>query len=83
VFLSALKDNLDRSLDLYADVILNPSFPADELERQRKRRLAQIQQEKVNPQAMALRVLPKLLYGAGHAYGSPSPAPARSNRSAR
>jgi len=72
VFLSALKENLDRSLDLYADVILNPSFPADELERQRKRRLAQIQQEKVNPQAMALRVLPKLLYGAGHAYGNPA-----------
>ncbi len=71
VFLSALKDNLDRSLDLYADVILNPSFPADELERQRRRRLAQIQQEKANPQAMALRVLPKLLYGAGHAYGNP------------
>jgi len=72
VFLSALKENLDPSLDLYADVILNPSFPADELERQRKRRLAQIQQEKVNPQAMALRVLPKLLYGAGHAYGNPA-----------
>jgi len=72
VTLSALKENLDASLDLYADVILNPSFPADELERQRKRRLAQIQQEKVNPQAMALRVLPKLLYGAGHAYGNPA-----------
>ncbi|HEX9763701.1 MAG TPA: insulinase family protein, partial [Candidatus Acidoferrales bacterium] len=72
VSLSALTENLDASLDLYADTILNPSFPAEELDRQRKRRLAQIQQEKVNPQAMALRVLPKLLYGPGHAYGNPA-----------
>ncbi len=71
VFLSALKENLDASLDLFADVVLNPSFPADELDRLRPRRMAQIQQEKVQPQAMALRVLPKLLYGEGHAYSTP------------
>jgi len=71
VFLSALKENLDGSLDLYADVILNPSFPAEELERSRRRRLAQIQQEKVQPNAMALRVMPALLYGEGHAYSTP------------
>jgi zinc protease len=71
VSLSALKDNLDASLALYVDVILNPSFPADELERQRRRRLAQIQQESAQPVAMALRVFPKLLYGEKHAYGNP------------
>ncbi|MCI0537203.1 MAG: insulinase family protein [Verrucomicrobiales bacterium] len=71
VFLSALRDKLDASLDLYADVILNPSFPSEELERQRPRRLAQIQQEGSQPQAMAMRVLPKLLYGDNHAYGTP------------
>jgi zinc protease len=52
-------------------VILNPSFPADELERLRPRRLAQIQQEQVQPNAMALRVLPRLLFGEGHAYANP------------
>ncbi len=71
VSLSALKDNLDASLNLYADVLLNPSFPAEELERLRKRRLAQIQQEKAQPVGMALRILPGLLYGEGHAYGNP------------
>ena len=71
VTLSALKSNLDSSLELYADVILNPSFPQKELERLRRQRLAQIQREKVNPIAMALRVLPKLIYGANHAYGNP------------
>jgi zinc protease len=71
VTMSALKTNLDKSLELFADVILNPSFPQDELERQRKQRLAAIQNEKAQPFAMALRVLPKLVYGAGHAYSNP------------
>ncbi len=71
VSLSALKENLDASLQLYADVILNPSFPPEELERLRRRRLAQIQQEKARPMGMALRVFPGLLYGEGHAYGNP------------
>ena len=71
VSLSALKENLDKSLDLFADVILSPSFPPEELERLRKQRLARIQQEKVRPVTMALRVFPALLYGKGHAYGNP------------
>jgi zinc protease len=71
VSLSALKENLDPSLALFADVILNPSFPFEELERLRTQRLARIQQEKVQPMAMALRVFPKLLYGEGHAYSNP------------
>jgi zinc protease len=71
VSLSALKEKLDPSLALFADVILDPSFPPAELERLRKQRLARIQQEKVRPVAMALRVFPKLLYGQGHAYSNP------------
>ena len=71
VTLSALKANLEPSLALFSDVVLNPSFPAAELERLRQRQLAAIDQEGVQPFAMALRVLPKLLYGAGHAYALP------------
>jgi zinc protease len=69
VSLSALKENLDDSLDVYADVILNPAFPDTELERLRRLQLSDIQQEKVAPQSMALRVFPRLLYGSEHAYG--------------
>jgi zinc protease len=71
VAMSALKENLGDSLDLFADVILNPTFPEDDFERLRDLRLAAIKQEKVQPFGMALRVLPKLLYGEGHAYGLP------------
>jgi zinc protease len=71
VTMSALKDNLEKSLDLYADVILNPVFPEEDFARLQKLQLAGIQQEKVQPVAMALRVFPKLLYGEGHAYSLP------------
>ena len=69
VSLSALKRNFDASLDVFADVILHPEFPESELERVRKQQLARIAQEKSSPFALAQRLLPKLLYGADHAYG--------------
>jgi len=69
--LSALKENLDASLELYADVLLRPAFPADDFERLRKQTLAAIQRERSTPGAMANRLMPKLMYGTGHAYGTP------------
>ena len=71
VSLPALKENLDPSLALFADVVLNPSFPPADFERLKKQQLAGIGREKVNPNAMGLRVIPALLYGAGHAYAVP------------
>jgi zinc protease len=71
VSLEALKENLDASLDIYGDVILHPSFPRADFERLKKQRLAQIQQEKADPVGLALRILPGLLYGKGHAYSNP------------
>ena len=71
VGLSALKDKLAESLDLYADVLRRPRFDAAELERVRATWLAGIKQEKARPQTAALRVLPPLLYGEGHPYAIP------------
>jgi zinc protease len=52
-------------------VILNPSFPENEFQRLKQMRLAQIRQEQARPFSIALRTLPRLLYGDGHAYGNP------------
>ena len=71
VSLSSLKENLDPALDIFADVVLNPSFPQADFQRQQRQRLARIQREKVQPVQMALRVFPQLLYGTNHAYGNP------------
>jgi zinc protease len=71
VSLEALKENLDASMAVFADVILNPSFPRSDFERLKKQRIAQIQQEKADPVGLALRVFPGLVYGSGHAYSNP------------
>src|SRR5258707_11185984 len=68
VDLDALKANIDRSLEIYADLILHPAFPQKEFARLQKDRLAAIQREKVTPNFMALRVMPSLLYGKDHPY---------------
>jgi zinc protease len=71
VNLSLLRPALRAGLAIYADLVQNPAFAAQDFERLRKERLAAIRREKVTPQAAALRVLPTLLYGRGHAYASP------------
>jgi zinc protease len=70
-YLSALNDTLDEALDIYADVILNPTFPISDFVRQQQLQLASIANEKVTPLQMALRALPPILFGDEHAYGVP------------
>jgi zinc protease len=71
VSLNALKSRLDESLESFADVALNPAFPEADFQRLQKQTLAAIQREKAEPNAMALRVFPTLLFGQDHAYGNP------------
>lgn len=71
VLFSSLRENLDEGLEVMADVVLNPSFPQNELDRLKKQQLAGIQREKTQPFTLALRIMPKLMYGEGHPYGLP------------
>lgn len=69
VSLFALTPNLAPSLDLLADIMLNPAFDPRELERIRGQQLAAIAAEATDPRAIAGRTLVPLLYGADHPYG--------------
>jgi zinc protease len=71
IAMSTLKPTLDLSLDLYTEVILNPSFPEKEFERLKNEQINNIKREKASPFQMALRVFPKFLYGQDHAYSLP------------
>ncbi|HEY7600073.1 MAG TPA: insulinase family protein, partial [Candidatus Limnocylindrales bacterium] len=70
-YLSALKENLDPSLALFADMLREPRFEQAEIDRVKASWIAGIAQEKARPNGAALRVLPPLLYGEGHAYAMP------------
>ena len=69
--LSALKQNLDPSIALFADMLRRPRFEQKEIDRVKASWIAGIQQEKARPNGAAMRVLPPLLYGAGHPYAIP------------
>ncbi len=71
VNLNILKRNLDQGLALISDVVLNPTFPAQELERQRKIYLGRIAQESKQPSIAALKTFLSGLYGPDHPYGQP------------
>jgi predicted Zn-dependent peptidase len=60
---------LDSALALLADVTLRPTFPADELERQRKERLTTLTQWRDQPRSIASVIFSQTLYGASHPYG--------------
>ncbi|WPP49047.1 M16 family metallopeptidase [Catalinimonas niigatensis] len=71
VGMSTLKQTLGESLELYSDIILNPAFPEEDFQRLKNQQIAGIQREKSQPVSMALRVMPKFLYGEDHAYSLP------------
>jgi zinc protease len=57
------------TLAIMADMLVNPTFPADALERIRAQRLVALTQARAQPGAIAGRVFPRVLYGAAHPYG--------------
>lgn len=70
---TALTEFVDTALVLLADVVLNPTFPEDELEIARQRMLTALQLELSQPQALAERRFLQEVYG-NHPYGKlPTP----------
>ena len=57
--------HLERALDLFADVILNPAFADNEYLRLKLRRLADVEDRDDNAEQIADDVLPRLLYRPG------------------
>jgi len=62
-------DKFVQTLDILADMLLNSTFPADALERLRAQRLVALTQARAEPDEIAGRVFPKVLYGPAHPYG--------------
>ncbi|QIL03412.1 insulinase family protein [Sphingomonas sinipercae] len=69
VSMSALSANLGASLDLLADLVQRPDFNPADIDRVRTQVLTAISQQQKDPQDIANRVLPALLYGENHPYG--------------
>jgi zinc protease len=60
--LSGITENLDASLDLLAKVMLAPTFPTDDWDVMRARRMAAVKNDRENPPSIASRVTTRLLW---------------------
>ncbi len=69
VYASGLKKNLGPLLDVVADVVINPVFPAQEFERARVRYRSAVQQRRDDPDAIATVVGRSVTFGRTHPYG--------------
>jgi predicted Zn-dependent peptidase len=72
VRLSAPVKNLQPALALLADVALRPTFPANELDRLKKERLAALVQAQDNPAQIIGYAFPRVVFGPTHRYGTPA-----------
>ncbi|MEI9917958.1 MAG: pitrilysin family protein [Bacteroidota bacterium] len=71
VSMSTLQPTFWQSMDVFADVLLHPGFAENEFTRLRDLQLNSIKREGTQPFSMAMRVLPRYLYGTGSAYSNP------------
>ena len=74
VTVSGLTDNLDQIVDVFADVVRNPSFPQDEIEKYKKRALANLMIQRSSPQFLADEQFSKAIYGDHPAALASTPA---------
>lgn len=72
VRLAAPVARLPQALPLMADVALNPTFPAAELERLRKERLTRLLQARDDPAAIIEMAFPRIVFGPQHRFGAPA-----------
>jgi zinc protease len=72
VSMTTLTKHLDMALELYADVIVNPTFPDAELNPIKQRAIVGLTQRKTNANAIANIAFNSVLYGKEHPYGQAS-----------
>jgi zinc protease len=71
VSLSCLADRLPEALELLAEMVLEPAFPEDEVDRMRGQQLARIQQRSMDPGALASDAAAREIFADGEPYGRP------------
>jgi zinc protease len=70
VTLQCVREDVPEAMELMADMLLNPTFPIDEMRLERERIRAQIRMRDDRPPSAALHRLQQVLYGT-HPYGRP------------
>jgi zinc protease len=71
VTLSILKKDIDQGFEILSDVLQNPAFVENEIQKHKKRIVGMIQVNQEDPGYVAGRAFEKALFGEAHPYGRP------------
>ncbi len=69
--ISSLKSSFEESLEIMFEVITEPTFDQQEIDRKKIRWLAAIDQSMSTPNGMVSNLIPEILYGEEHPYAKP------------
>lgn len=69
IFGNCLKKHNDAFLEIMSDILLNPSFPEEQLEKTRKQTISGLASSKTDPNAISGNLVSVLNYGKSHPYG--------------
>ncbi len=72
IYGASLSKHKETLLELMTDVLFNPTFPEEELEKIRTETISGIKASKDNPDAISNILTSALVYGVDHPYGEPS-----------
>ena len=67
--LSTLAEDIEKGLEIFADVLRNPAFREDKLELRKQQSIERIRRRNDNPIQLAWRNFSELLYGIDHPFG--------------
>ena len=66
--LSTLRKDIDKSLKIFADVLMNPALPEDKIRMRKDEVIESIRRENDNPSQIAQREFRKIMYDSKHPY---------------
>lgn len=69
VTLSTLAEDIEKGLEIFADVLRNPAFREDKLELRKQQAIERIRRRNDNPIQLAWRNFSAILYGKDHPFG--------------
>ena len=69
--ISSLKSSFEESIEIMFEVITEPTFDQQEIDRKKIRWLAAIDQSLSTPNGMVSNLIPEILYGEDHPYAKP------------
>ena len=69
VSLSTMAEDIEKGLEIFADVLRNPAFREDKLELRKQQAIERIRRRNDNPIQLAWRNFSAILYGKDHPFG--------------